>query len=446
MHRPNIVLITWHDLGDWLGCYGREDVSSPCLDGLARQGVVFDNYFCTAPQCSPSRASMVTGLMPHSTGVLGLTHRGFDMDRDAITLPQLLKQGGYTTHLFGLQHECNDSAREGYDDIRSKSRHAKYVAEEAESFFANASANDPPFFLAIGTSDVHRPYGETYDPEVMKRIQMPPYLPDCEAARRDLAVFYNNIKEADRQMGRIFDALDKSGLADDTLVIFTTDHGAALPRAKTTLYDSGIKIAMMMRWPRVLRGGVRTDALLSNVDLFPTILDIAEVKKPIRLHGRSFANLLFDKPHEPRREIFAEMTWHTQYRPMRAIRTKDHKYIINYCGPIPMIVEGGAISRYGAGLTEEYYSSPLPREELYDLQADPDEMNNLADDPCKAQLKAQLRNHLLHWMTSTNDPILKGTVPNPHPDRAEPEVWVRDSSGRFKLRMDVKWPWEMCKP
>ena len=447
MKKPNILMITWHDLGDWLRCYGHDDVESPRLDDLAEGATLFGNYFCTAPQCSPSRASIVTGLMPHNTGVMGLTHRGFDMNRDQTTMAQILREAGYSTHLIGLQHECNDPQWEGYDERftgsgakrKSAGRDAESAANAAEEFFQRHSeSGDKPFFLAIGTSDVHRPHGDTYEPDVLAGVKLPPYLPDRDEARMDMAVYYHKIKHADRQMGRIFDALERFDLADDTLVIFTTDHGAPIPRAKTTMCDSGLRTALIMRLPGRIPAGERSDALLSNVDLLPTVLELADIEVPTGLHGRTFAGLFTGEDYQGRNEVFAEMTWHTYYCPTRAIRTATHKYILNYRPDYPTVVETGPIARYGVELIEECYSAPLPEEELYDLRTDPHELNNLAGTEENSVLKECLRERLLDWLKETDDPILKGFVPNPKPETTNPDIWI-EQDGRFRLKRPGPW-------
>ena len=436
MNRPNIILITWHDLGDFLGCYGHRDVASPCLDQLAREGALFEDYFCTAPQCSPSRASIVTGLMPHSTGVLGLTHRGFDMGRGMTTLPQIMRRSGYSTHLIGLQHECRDPKWEGYDDVRAQGKGAKSAADQAIAFLREPRRK--PFFLAIGTNDVHRPHGDDCEPEVFGRVQLPPYLPQEDIARTDMAIFYRRIREADEQMGRIAAALDDSALAADTILVFTTDHGAAIPRAKQTLFDQGLRTALIARWPGHIEAGLRRDALLSNVDLMPTLLDLIGVAARPGLHGRSFGSLLLGQPYEPRDAIFAELTWHCHYRPMRAIRTATHKLVVNFCPGLPMLVEDGPIRRYGPELIDQHYSEPRPEEELYDLAADPWEQRNVAANPAYAPVKASLRGRLMEFLESTDDPILRGAIPNPEPERTKREFWIEED-GRFRIDPNGDW-------
>lgn len=438
MKRPNILLITWHDLGDFLHCYGHDDVESPYLDRLAEQGTLFENHFCTAPQCSPSRASMVTGMMPHSTGVMGLTHLGFEMHRDQVPLARFLKDASYSTHLIGTQHECGDVAWEGYEEKRSDGSEADEVAEAAIAFLKEKSRRtERPFFLAIGTRNVHRvapdggfPHG--YDPEVADRLAPPPYLPNNETVRKDMASLYRDIKEADRHMGRIFDALDENGLAENTLVIFTSDHGPDYPHMKMTLYDHGIKTPLIMRWPGAIPAGERSDFLLSSLDIVPTISELVDVELPRKPQGRSFKGLLTGQAYEPRQELFAEITWHTTYQPLRAIRTEQYKYIINYRPGYPMIVGGAVIKQFGLELIESTYATPQPEEELYDLHQDPHEMKDVAGDPAFESVRQNLRVRLLAWLRETDDPILSGPVLHPEPEMAWPDLWV-EKDGRFRI-------------
>ena len=438
--RPSILLITWHDVGDWLGCLGHEDVRSPCLDRLAAEGIVFGNYFRTAPQCSPSRSSIVTGRLPHSTGVMGLLHYNFDMYPDELPLARILREAGYSTHLFGLQHECHDAYWEGYEDVRSESSRAETVAAQTERFFLEQSKNGgKPFFLALSTQEVHRPHGEEYEAGMKERVILPPFLPNTDISRKDMAVFYRNIKQADRHMGSVFDALDRSGLRDSTLVVFTTDHGPALPRAKMTPYDAGIKTALIMRWPKHTHARAKSDALLSSIDLVPTVLELIGVETPDRIQGRSFADLLSGDEHDGRDEVFAEVTWPGMYRPMRAIRTLRYKYIRHFGPSLPHDVVPRAFVRYGTAEIENRYGSPMPEEELYDLRDDPHELNNCAERPSHDSIKQDLRKRLMCWMQDTDDPILAGSIPEQERRVSHPSMWVM-REGRFRFRVPDDWP------
>ena len=429
MTKPNIVEIVWHDLGDWLSCFGRPDVSSPNLNALAGEGMRFENHFCPAPQCSPSRASIKTGRYPQSHGVMGLTHRGWRYAAGEWDLPLLLRGAGYRSVLVGFQHERHDKAELTYDEhwthlasalgmSAPEETGADVVADRAVDFLAKRARASRPFFLSIGLFDVHRVYGTDYDPDVAARLIVPGFLPDEPIVRKDLATFYEKIRRADAAVGRILRALSAADLAEDTLVYFTTDHGPEFPRAKMTLYDPGIKTALLVRFPHVVRAGARSDALTTHVDLVPTLLELAGLSIPTTVQGRSMLGLLRGEPYAPRDAIFAQMTWHGgEYDPMRCIRTARFKYIRNYVPGWPPQIGGACVERYGEAFVNAHFGIPRPAEELYDLAADPWEQHNLAARPEKRSLRQELAARLAAWMREVDDPLLRGPVPFPDPTR-----------------------------
>ena len=261
--RLNVIEFIWHDLGDWLGCYGRGGVRTPNLDRLAAEGAAFERHFCTAPQCSPSRATLMTGRYSAQHGILGLTHRGWKYADGVEDLPTILRGHGYRSMLCGLQHERHD-ARDAWPrkDVERTSEitfsyDERWTLETKSHLVADAAVarldtegdrlRETPFFLSVGFPDVHRLYANDYDPAVVDRLEVPAYLPDDLATRKDLATFCHRIERADAAVGRILDALERAGLEDESLIFFTTDHGPELPRAKATLYDPGLECALLMR-------------------------------------------------------------------------------------------------------------------------------------------------------------------------------------------------------
>jgi arylsulfatase A-like enzyme len=239
---PNVVIVVTHDTGRHLGPYGRR-VATPSLDRLAAEGVLFEQAFCTAPQCSPSRASLLTGLVPHRHGLIGLAHRGFGLRPDAAqrTLPRLLGHAGYRTHLFGFQHEAVDPHDLGYQQVvqppstGSRSHLCRAVAPAAADFLAGAPTE--PFFAMVGFEETHRPFDPVeLNDATLEDLQVPAFLPDTPVVRRDVADLEGSVREADAAIGQIVAALDRAGLADRTLVVYTTDHGIAFPGAKSTDY------------------------------------------------------------------------------------------------------------------------------------------------------------------------------------------------------------------
>lgn len=417
MSRPNILILNAHDLGRHLGCYGWQSVPSESIDSLAADGVQFDNSFCTAPQCSPSRAALHTGRHAHSVGVLGLAHQPFNwrLDPPQRHFAHRARDLGYTTALIGMQHvtDNEDVASLGFDHY-SGVEPAADTAQKARAYLRDVDT-EKPFYLEVGFEEPHRPYdfgGAT--PYDAQGVDLPPYIPDAPPAAADFAALQGAIRAMDRAVGAILEQLSESGLAENTLVIFTTDHGLAMPRAKCTLYDPGIETALIMRWPAAdVRGGKRLEPLISHVDIVPTLLQALEQPVPADLHGRSFWPLLQSGDYEPRRYIFAEKTYHTSYEPQRAVRSAGHKLIVNFeTGSRYDVADDIRLSPIYPLVLHEVTGERAPLE-LYDLARDPDERHNLAGDPDYAEIEMSLRRRLWKWMEDTGDPLRHGPVRSP---------------------------------
>ncbi|MBI2302384.1 MAG: sulfatase, partial [Armatimonadetes bacterium] len=326
--RPNLLFIITHDTGRHMGGYGL-GVETPRIDALAAEGVRFQNLFCTAPQCSPSRASAITGLMPHSNGMIGLAHRGFRLHPEVATTPKLLGAAGYDTWLFGVQHESTDPATLGYQHrIKGEPNAVDCHCVTAKVLDWLASGPRRPFFASVGFFQTHRVFSDSGDAPT-DGIHVPPYLPDEPRIRRDFCDFNLDLAKVDECVGAILDALERAGLVENTLVVFTTDHGVAFPGAKGTLMEPGIGIGGVMRGPGGFDGGREIEALTSNLDFLPTFCELAEVEAP-PLHGRSLLPLVRGQVAELRDEVFIELTYHAAYDPMCGVRTRTHKYIRSY--------------------------------------------------------------------------------------------------------------------
>lgn len=438
---PNILLIHCHDLGRYLGCYG-QDIDTPNIDAIAADGVLFENHCATAPHCSPSRGSLMTGRYPHVNGLMGLAHEGWELHPDEKTIPEYLNACGYSTHLFGLQHVTDDLDRLGFEHIHSggslspavspaihEINRARAIADTLDVFFEKDTFKHP-FFASIGFFETHRRendrlFGFTdteYESDDPSEVEPLPYLPDKPGIREDLAAMYGMIRAIDDAVGTITTALEAAGLTDQTLLIFTTEHGIAFPRAKGSCYDPGIEAALLMRYPGVIDGGQRCDTLVSNVDVLPTLLDLLYVPIPERIEGQSFLPLLTEEMYYPRNHLFAEITWHDRYNPVRAIRTDQYKYIRSYWHSPPVYLTNDVFkSKAGREVREEFQSGRRPYEELYDLDADPYEKINLIDDPVYEHVRDQLRGRLVRWMRNTDDPLLDGPIPS-----ADYEVFLPD--------------------
>lgn len=415
--EPNILLVLCHDLGRHLPCYGVGGLDTPNIDRLAAGGAVLERYFATAPLCSPSRGSLLTGTHPHSNGLMGLVNRGWDMPDRTPTLPQLLRDAGYVSYLFGLHHEKKDPRRMGYDRVPQGRvpLHAGAVLPGVAEFLhgVREATRGNPFLAVAGLFETHRPFKHArYTPADPAAVEVPSFLPDHPGVREDLADLAGVVAAVDEHLGTVLDALTDTGLEERTLVVLTTDHGIAFPRAKSTLYDAGIGVAGVLRWPGVIPAGSRVDALLSSVDLLPTLLQAAGREAPAHLEGRSFLPLLRGEPGTGDEAVFAEKTYHDAYDPKRAVRTARWKYIRNFAAGPALLLPADIAASPSAAAVAEAADLPRPGEELYDLAADPDERRNLVEDPTAADVLAEMRQRLQGWMERTADPLLRGPVPD----------------------------------
>lgn len=433
---PHVLLVHSHDLGRYLSCYG-VDVDTPNFDRMADNGALFENHFTTAPQCSPSRGSMWTGNYPHVHGLMGLAHHDWAFSAEQRPLPIRLKELGYDTHLFGLQHVTHDPELIGFEHVHTRGAlspgvepadHEQNLAREVAPFvesFLETGDHDDPFFASVGFFETHLiqddqgffGFGEGYDTDDPDEVEVPAYLPDTEAIRKDVADMRGMINALDNGMGAILDALEAAGIEDETVVLFTTEHGIPFPRAKGTCYDAGIEGALLMQYPPLIDGGSVYDELLSNVDVLPTLIDLVTGDPPEGIDGNSFLPLLKDEPYYPRERLFAEITWHDSYNPIRAVRTDRYKYIRNFWY-LPKVYLPNDVyrSRSGHVVREEFSFPARPYEELYDLEEDPYESTNLAAEESYEHVRAALEGELADWMHDTNDPLLDGPVEPPDYD------------------------------
>jgi N-sulfoglucosamine sulfohydrolase len=420
LSRPNVLLISCHDLGQHLGCYGIGTVRTPNIDKFAAEGVLFENSFCAAPQCSPSRAAICTGRYPHSNGVMGLTHGNFawDLKPGEKPLARILLNAGYQTALIGLQHETRQPDRLGFDRVilGPGKKSCSQVARDAIDYLRAAAKQSSPFFLQLGFFEPHRPFdygGAVPDSEM--GISVPPFLVDDPSSREEFAAFQGAIRAVDSAIGEVLSAVDGVGLRENTITIFYTDHGIPFPRAKCSLYDPGIRVCFIVQCRCCAQTShARQEAMISNVDYLPTLLELLDISVPRGIHGRSFAPLLRGEKYSRREEIFAEMTYHNYYDPRRCIRTRTHKLIVNFCSA-PSFMDPSQSWRPKSVTVypqDPAYSFHEPLE-LYDLTTDPLETVNLAGAPEHASIRDELLHRLYAWMNETGDPLLKGVPLSP---------------------------------
>jgi N-sulfoglucosamine sulfohydrolase len=410
--RPNILYIHSHDTGRYIQPYGHA-VSTPNLQRLAEEGILFRQAFCASPTCSPSRASLLTGQYPHTNGMLGLAHRGFALNTYHHHVIHTLREVGYTSALAGVQHIAHPNETVvrtiGYDIYLGEPA----TAHERAAAFLN---NHPPepFFLSVGFFETHREFPVVSD-ENPNYCLPPAPLPDTRETREDMARFKTSARILDQKMGAVFEALEHSHLADRTLVICTTDHGIPFPRMKCNLTDSGIGVMLIMRGPGGFEGGQVIDAMVSHLDLFPTICQLAGLETPERVQGTSLLPLITGEARVLRDAIFAEVNYHAAYEPQRCVRTPRWKYIRRYDRRVRPVLPNcdDGLSK-DVWLAHGWGNMPPFEEALFDLVFDPNESANLAGDARHTAALADMRTRLENWMHQTNDPLLKGGfVPAP---------------------------------
>jgi len=433
-NRPNIVMITTHDLGRHLGCYGIKEVSSPHIDRLAAGGVRFANMFSTSAVCSPGRGALHTGRYPQSNGLMGLTHapwwwRFNEGETHAATI---LKQAGYETVLCGFQHVflSGEEKKYGYQNVLTTKTDAEKTVELAADFLKTRKQANKPFFLKVGFFEVHRKGGSfkhrDYDPS--KPVHIPEYLADTPVMREDLGRYQEEIRYFDSCVGRILNALEAGACANNTMVIFTADHGIPYPGAKWSLRDPGIEVPLIIRRPNsCLSGGKIYEELISHVDVLPTLLDLIGVPKPDNLQGVSFANFLQGKTNQkPRREIYAQFT-PAMFRDneSRCIRTERYKLTRYFDAgrsmKFPIDVDPVRFAQH----TERAAGTGKPRPfvQLFDILEDPHEMHDIAGKKENATIVKELSKKLYAWMERVGDPMLNGAVQSPY---------YRQSMGTFR--------------
>jgi N-sulfoglucosamine sulfohydrolase len=426
--RPNILLITSEDHGPELGCYGEPFVKTPRLDALAMGGVRFQRAYVTQAGCSPSRASILTGLHPHQNGQIGLATWGFRLySEDTPNLPRNLKQAGYRTGIIGKLH-INPESAFPFDSkaIPSANFRRNNLPDYARNAGRFMQAGDEPFFLMVNYPDAHRPFLEQVGglpKEPLKAADVKPFAylgVDHPRLRQDTANHYNCIMRLDALIGDLLDTLEKSGKADDTLVVYLSDHGADLLRGKTTCYEGGLRVPLIISWPGRIQAGQVREELVSAIDLLPTILHATGTAAPGGLPGRSLVPLLQGEFPEWRKHVFG--AYHLQgvdnFQPQRSVRDERYKLIHNLIPDRPNASFAFAMrSHYGKvagglGLEDSPAAAAYrlmrqpPEYELYDLQEDPFEFRNLSGDESHREILEGLKRELTEWRRATGDPLL----------------------------------------
>jgi N-sulfoglucosamine sulfohydrolase len=407
--RPNILYIHSHDTGRYVQPYGFQ-VPTPNIQMLADQGVLFREAFCAAPTCSGSRASLLTGQYCHNNGMMGLAHRGWTLNNYGQHWVHTLREAGYRSVLIGEQHISTDPQVIGFDRVVEMDSHR---AEAVAPTTIETLHEQPegPWFLSVGFFETHRSF---FAPTSVRDTlySLPPTgLPDTEVTRRDMAAFKASARSLDQGIGAVLHALHDHDLADDTLISCTTDHGVAFPNAKATLYDRGTGVMMLMRGPG-FTGGKVIDTMVTHLDVYPTICEVVGIKQPPSwLQGKSLMPLVRGETDRLHEAIFAEITYHAAYEPQRGVRTDRWKYIRRFHDyPHPVLANCDDSASKDLWVEHGWGERLVPEEQLYDLLFDPDEGDNLTEDPSRQGVLAEMRERLDIWMRETEDPLRDGPV------------------------------------
>ena len=420
--QPNILWISAEDISPDLGCYGDSYATSPNIDKLATQGARFARCFSVAGVCAPSRSAIITGMYQTTIGTMHMRSRAVPPP-NVHCFPEYLRAAGYY---------CTNNSK---TDYQFESPFTAWDESSGEAHWRNRK-KDQPFFAVFNLTVSHESSirmpdsrqergGDRVPPEMRHdpaKAQLPPYYPDTPIVRKDWATYHDTITAMDMQAADLLRQLEDDGLADDTIVFFWGDHGRGLPRAKRWIYDSGIQVPLIVRWPGVLEPGSVEEDLVSFVDFGPTVLSLAGVRVPEHMQGRPF---LGDQKAPPREYIYAARDRMDEaYELIRAVRDKRYKYLrnympevtyaqhINYMDEMPTMQEWRRLHAEGKleGPQKLFFSETKPVEELYDTDADPHEVNNLADSPDHQEVLLRLRTEHERWRKETND---LGLIPEP---------------------------------
>ena len=448
----NIIYFHVHDQGRYVSPYGYP-VNTPNLQRVAEEGVVFRNAFCAAPSCSPSRAALLTGQYPHQVGMYGLTNQGWMLENYDHHLQKTLQNAGYETVLCGTHHVTAKNkagiAKLGYDRYligEEEDDAAEFRTQAAIDYLRRreADAGGKPFFLALGYDITHQSkwnrsyvHGVERFGELDSRYVRPtPLLADTPETRWEAALQYRASELQDHHLGLLLAELDRLDLRDNTLIIYTTDHGPGLPRTKVNLTEAGVGVSLVMSGPGGFSGGRVIDSLVSHVDLFPTICDLVGADKPDRLEGSSLMPLLRNEAESVRGYVYCEQSYHGKRLPLRSVRNLRFSYVRRIGDEL---AEGdyGTDNSTARGIYTSLgiLDGPMPKEQLFDLYRDPHEVHNVASDARYKEVLDEMRRRLDGWMAKTGDPAVADTVPVPPP---EPE-W---SSKNAQHTAEVRRVWE----
>jgi N-sulfoglucosamine sulfohydrolase len=436
--RPNILLILSDDhSAPHVGCYGNPDIHTPNLDRFASEGMRLDRAYVTCPQCVPSRASLFTGRSPVA---IAMTRFSAPLPREIPTYPEHLRRAGWFTGVAGRNYHMEGSAAtpetkalyekhklvtfpDRVDYVQTTSDNGAALNQFRE--FLNRKPSEKPFFLQLCSNDPHRSLTTKgpipHDPA---KIQLPAHYPDTAAVRADFAAYYDEISHFDVFFGQVMEELERRGLAQNTLVAFMGDNGCSQFRGKGTLYEFGVHVPLLVRWPGKIAPGSHSAQLVSGEDLAPTFLSAAGLPVPPEMTGKSFLNLLTGKSFEGRKFAFAERGAHGSALPIhsqwfdlgRVVISDRYKLIYNVTWQLPYtpvdfssepfwkeIQTLHTRKQLPPEIDQLYFAPTRPMFELFDLQSDPAELHNRIGDPAHAAAEKELKAALQEWMLLERD-------------------------------------------
>ncbi|MDF9798929.1 N-sulfoglucosamine sulfohydrolase [Catalinimonas alkaloidigena] len=427
---PNMLLIVSEDHGPHLSCYGDTIISTPHLDQIAQEGVLFENAYVAQSVCSPSRSSILTGLYPHQNGQLGLATQGYHMLSDVENIYSLLKEVGYQTGMIGKLHVNPESSFPiDYHPITASNFSKKELGRYAAYADTMMRTSEKPFFLMVNLPEAHYPWqnsvdGYPEDPILPEDVTPFAYIGfDNERIRNVTASYYNCLLRLDKCIGELMEALEHSGKEENTLVIYLSDHGDEMARGKFDVYEASTKVPFLVKWPGKIKPGRSSGALISSVDIVPTILDVVGLTIPEKVSGKSLIPLFEDTETDFREYLFTEYNCDPiLYFPRRAVR--DHQYKLIYSllqdrknESALAYTENRSEALDGSPTREEIESAPdsiqevysrwinSPEIQLFDLINDPWEFRDLADDTAYVEVKERLLQALKQWQEATDDPL-----------------------------------------
>jgi arylsulfatase A-like enzyme len=445
--RPNIIFILSDDhSAPFLGTYGHPDLKTPNLDKFAKEGIQFNRAYTTAPQCVLSRASFMTG---RSVIDIRMSRFSAPLPADIVTYPELLKKAGYYTGISGRSFHLDGSAtppeteevfvKYGLRTFKNRVNYLKTGSnDDALTQFKEFISQAPkgkPFFIQVGYNDPHRVFNaKDFEPDPSK-ITIPEGMPDTKELREDLAGYLGEVQRLDHNIGLLLQEVEKRGLSQNTLIVFMGDNGGALLRGKGTLYDLGIHVPLLVRWPAKIRGGAKSDALISGEDIAPTFLEAAGVAKPREITGKSFLPVFTNPSVETREYVFAVRGAHGSGLPTntaafdlgRTVFNKNYKLIYNAMWQLPYhpvdfagqpiwlkLIEQNEKGQLDEKFSKLFFAKSRPMFEIFDLKNDPNEYNNLAGKPEVAAIEKELKARLQEWMIVNHDYV---PLPVPPPAR-----------------------------